>query len=224
MIFGKSKLELKVGIFVFVGLAVLLVFIVLIGDYKSLFAGYKINVVFNFINGVKAGAPVRFAGLDVGEVKKINLLFSPEEQKNKVELVCWIKQDIKIPSDSSVWVNTLGLLGEKYIEIMPGKDYKNYIKDNFCMVGNDPVAMQEFGELAKSIAKKLDDSLIEIKSLASSAKNLSDNLDESITKIKNKEGTLGKLIYDDQLYNQINALVEDVRKHPWKLFWKTKEK
>ena len=49
------------------------------------------------------------------------------------------------------------------------------------------------------------------------------NLDTGITRIVNKEGSLGKLLYDDKLYNELDALVTDVRKNPWKLLIKGKE-
>ena len=203
MIFGKAKLELKVGIFVFVGLVILVTFVLLIGDFKTWTSGYPIKFIFNFINGVRVGAPVRFAGVDIGEVKEISFIFIPQEAKTKVQLVGWVKKNIKIPFDSLVSVNTLGLLGEKYIEIMPGKDYSRFITINQVLVGVDPIPMQEVTQLAKSIAT---------------------NIDESLVKIKNQEGTIGKLLYDDTIYKELEALIMDIRKHPWKLFWKTKEK
>ena len=61
MIFGKTKLEMKVGIFVFIGLIILVVFVLSIGGVKTWSSGYKVNFIFNFVNGVKNGAPVRFA-------------------------------------------------------------------------------------------------------------------------------------------------------------------
>jgi hypothetical protein len=94
-------------------------------------------------------------------------------------------------------------LGEKYIEIMPGKDYAKCVTANQSLVGTDPIPMHEIGQLAKNIVE---------------------DLDESIVKIKNKEGTIGKLLYDDAIYKELEALIIDIRKHPWKLFWKTKEK
>jgi phospholipid/cholesterol/gamma-HCH transport system substrate-binding protein len=203
MVFGKSKLEFKVGIFVFGGMMILATFVFLIGKYETWTSGYRVNFVFNFVNGVKFGAPVRFAGVDVGEVKDIKCVFMPDENKTKIKVNCWIRNDIKIPLDSTVWVNTLGLLGEKYIEVMPGKDYANLLLANQDMVGTDPVPMQEVTELAKKIAT---------------------NLDDIIYKIKNKEGTVGKLLFDDAVYNDLQALVQDLRKNPWKLLHKTKEK
>ncbi|MCX5694100.1 MAG: MlaD family protein [Candidatus Omnitrophica bacterium] len=203
MIFGKTKLEMKVGIFVFIGLVVLVVFILSIGGFKTWSSGYRINLIFNFVNGVKIGAPVRFAGVDVGEVKKIDLQFKSAESHTNVCLDVWIRDIVHVPADSTVWVNTLGLLGEKYVEIMPGKDYSHPLKENDSLVGVDPVPTHE---------------------LFSKAESIMGNVDNGIAKIVNKEGTLGRLLYDDKIYNELEALVTDVRKNPWKLLIKTKEK
>ena len=203
MTFGKSNLELKVGAFVFIGLLILAFFILSIGGVKTWSSGYEVNFIFGFVNGIKNGAPVRYAGVDVGSVKEIKIYFDEKESKSKVKVVCWLKTEVKIPVDSTVWVNTLGLLGEKYIEVIPGDDYNNLLVSKQELAGADPMPMHEVTELAKRIAK---------------------NLDESITKIKNKEGTLGKLLYDDQIYNEHNAFIVDISKNPWKLFFKAKEK
>jgi len=203
MIFGQSKLELKVGVFVFMGLVILTAFILSMKDFKSMTAGYEVNFIFNFANGVKIGAPVRFAGVDVGEIKEINFVTTADGPKPKVRIVGSVKKEIKVPVDSTVWVNTLGLLGEKYIEIMPGKDYSNVLLAKQTLVGVDPIPMQEVSVLARDIGK---------------------HLDESLVRIINKEGTVGKLLYDDKIYNELDAMITDLRKHPWKLFWKGKEK
>ena len=203
MIFGKTKLELKVGFFVFIGLFILVTFILSLGGFRTWTSGYRVNFIFNFANGIKLGAPVRFAGIDTGEVKNIKFFFVPEEQKTKVQVVCWITKNVRVPMDSTIWVNTLGLLGEKYIEIMPGRDYSSCLKPNGSLVGIDPIAMHEVVRLAKDIAT---------------------NWDEAITRINKEEGTIGKLLYDDAIYKELEALIMDVRKHPWKLFYKTKEK
>jgi len=203
MIFGQSKLEMKVGIFVFIGLVILTTFVLSMKDFKNMTVGYEINFIFNFANGVKIGAPVRFAGVDVGEIKEINFVTTADDPKPKVRIVGSVKKEIKVPVDSTVWVNTLGLLGEKYIEIMPGKDSSNILLAKQTLVGVDPIPMQEISVLARDIAK---------------------HLDESLARIINKEGTVGKLLYDDKIYNELDAMITDLRKHPWKLFFKGKEK
>ena len=203
MIFGKTKLEMKLGIFVFVGMIITIVFILSIGKVKTWSSGSRVNFIFNFVNGVKIGAPVRLAGVDVGEVKQIELFFNPKEAKDKVRINCWVHKKARIPTDSTIWINTLVLLGEKYIEIMPVKDQTNFLVADGEIIGTDPMPMQEITELAKRIGS---------------------NIDEAVGKVNSKQGTVGKLIYDDTIYNELEALVKDVRRNPWKLFIKTKEK
>ncbi|MFH1355321.1 MAG: MlaD family protein [Candidatus Omnitrophota bacterium] len=203
MIFGKTRLELKVGVFVFIGMILMALFVLSIGGIRTWTAHYQVRFIFNFVNGVKIGAPVRFAGVDVGVVKDIKFQLDPQEGKNKVHVLCSVKRNVKIPLDSTVWVNTLGLLGEKYIEVIPGKDYSVILDEDDQITGEDPVPIHEVTQLAKGIAK---------------------NIAESLERIKNKEGTLGKLMYEDTIYEELEAFIIDLRRNPWKLFWKSKEK
>jgi len=202
MIFGKTKLEMKVGVFVFIGLIILVVFVLSIGGVKTWTSGYKVSFIFEFVNGVKSGAPVRFAGVDSGVVRKIVFFREPDKLKTKVRVICWLKKGVNIPLDSKIWVNTLGLLGEKYIEIMPGQDYGQILLPGKEMRGEDPLPMNE---------------------VFKEAKNIADNINIGVEKILNKEGTVGKLLFDDKIYNELDATVTDIRKNPWKLLWKTKE-
>lgn len=203
MIFGKTKLELKVGIFVFIGFGILTIFVLSIGSFKTWTSAYQVNLIFNFVNGIKVGAPVRFAGVDVGVVKRIDVITSEAEKTSKIQVVSWIKKTIWIPVDSTVWINTLGLLGEKYIEIMPGRNYQQCLSSNQSLEGVDPLPMHEVFRLAENIV---------------------DNLNDGIAKLKNKEGTVGKLLYDDSIYKELEGFISDIRNNPWKLFFRTKEK
>lgn len=200
MLFGKTKMELKVGLFVFIGIAILMIFVLSIGGFKTWTSGYQLKFRFDFINGVKLGAPIRFAGVDVGEVKKTSFIYVPQE-KARVEVRGWVKKEVFIPRDSTVWVNTLGLLGEKYIEIMPGQDYKNFVLAGDTLEGTTPLAMHELGELAKDVVN---------------------NLDAMLVKIKDGKGAIGRLLNEDTLYAEIEALILDLKRHPWKLFWRSR--
>lgn len=227
MIFGKSRLELRVGIFVFVGLIILMIFVVSLGNFKARLRSHNINFLFHFANGVRVGAPIRFAGYDIGEVKALSLIADPREAEVSVRMVGWVRSDVKMPVDSTVWINTLGLLGEKYIEIMPGKDFAHLIKANQTLVGHDPMASQEMMTMLKDTV---------------------DRIDAVAAGLTNKEGTVGRLLYDDSLYKEMlgitkgaqdaianlntsvtnisqgfEGLISDIRAHPWKLFFKTKE-
>ena len=219
MIFGRSRLELKVGIFVFVGLVILMVFVLLIGNFNSLLLSRPIDLMFSFTNGVKVGAPVRFSGVDVGEVRDLHFDFNQPPDKPNIHMVAWIRNDIKIPRDSTVWINTLGLLGEKYIEIMPGKDYEHCLQPHEALTGVDPMAMHEVVNVIKDTIA---------------------DLDQTVKLLQNRDGTVGKLLYDDQLYNQLVSvskeletsiqgiskqfedMISDIKAHPWRLLSKPK--
>ncbi|MFC1674501.1 MlaD family protein [Candidatus Omnitrophota bacterium] len=202
MIFGKTKLELKVGVFVCAGLVILVIFVLSLGNFKTWASGYRVNFIFDFVNGVKRGAPVRFAGVEVGEVKEINFI-SEAKNRLKVQVVTWIEHEVNIPVDSTVWVNTLGLLGEKYIEIMPGDNFDDCLSAGQSLVGVDPLPMHEMVRFAKGIGE---------------------NLNATLLKVKEGKGTVGRLLNDESIYNELEGLMTDLRKNPWKLLYKSRER
>jgi phospholipid/cholesterol/gamma-HCH transport system substrate-binding protein len=204
------RLELKLGIFVLIGIIVLVFSVLSLRDFRSWQAGYNIFVRFGFLNGVKLGSPVRFRGVDVGEVRGIEIVNEPQTKGSFVKVTCWIKYSVKIPEGSSVWVNTLGILGEKYLEIMPPDEVKSFLEPNAFITGNDPVAMHEMQELTRRIVFDIDRELLNLKT---------------------KETTLAKLLYDDKLYKKLESILDDLKEltldlklHPWKLFFRPKKK
>lgn len=232
----KTRVEAKVGIFVFIGLVILVYFVMHIGDIHFLTSGYDLKVYFGFANGIKVNAPVRVAGVDAGEVRSIKVDFDPEIQKTRVKIIFWIRHGTEIPRDSRVMINTLGILGEKYLEILPGTDYANLLKKNDILTGEDPVSMEELGNLGRRIATKLEETIdslnqiIKDEKLQASLKNTIINLDQVslelsviLNKINKGEGTLGKFIYDEGIYQDLEILVEDLKANPWKLLYRPKE-
>lgn len=212
----KSKaLELKVGIFIFIGLVILAWFVLLIGGTKLMRVGYNIKVVFGFANGIKVGAPVRVAGVDKGEVKEIKLTYD-SKGCSKVIIKAYMDADAAIPMDSRAWVNTLGLLGEKYMEIIPGTDFRYILSEEGYLLGEDPTSVQEVTDLAKDIA-------LQAKSLMGSFKETVDILNPILKNINEGKGTVGKLFTDDTLYTDIEEMFADLKKHPWKLLFRPKE-
>jgi phospholipid/cholesterol/gamma-HCH transport system substrate-binding protein len=205
---NTRSLEFKVGIFVFVGILILSWFVFRIGDVKLSTGGYHLRVMFGFANGIKIGAPVRVAGVDKGEVKEIKLTHSTDG-KPTVFIRIWMDGDTQIPVDSRAWVNTLGLLGEKYLEIIPGQDYNKLLVADSLLVGEDPTSVQEVTDLAKDIALQVKDTL--------------NTLNSVLTDMHEGRGTIGKLFTDDRLYTDIEEMFADLKKHPWKLLYRPKE-
>lgn len=207
---NKSRLELSVGLFILVGLVIMVFLVFFIRDFQIVKPGYNFQIIYCFANGIKVGAPVRLAGVDVGEVKSMDIFFDRQSLRTKVKVRVWVRKDAHIPFDSKFWINTLGLLGEKYLEIIPGSDQENLVLKEQSVIGQDPVAMEEITENTKKLVLKLNDTLAE--------------MNDVLAKVKSGEGTIGKLMNDAAVYKNIEELTEDLKRHPWKLFWKTKEK
>lgn len=229
----ESNLELKVGTFVIVALILLSIFVFMISDISFFKPGWHLKIIFGFADGVKIAAPVRVAGVDMGKVKEIKMFYDTKEKKTVIEVMVWLKSDAKVPVDSKSWVNQLGLLGEKYVEIIPGKNYTSYLKDGDQLVGEDSISMRELGELGRKIAAKLDESITglnevfkdettrtSLKDLVTNLRGTTESLNTIFAKIKNGEGTIGKLLYEDTIYKDLEGLTSDLRAHPWKLLRK----
>ncbi|MFH0839067.1 MAG: MlaD family protein [Candidatus Omnitrophota bacterium] len=236
MIRQKNNLEVKVGIFVFIGIIILTIIVFSIGGKNFFRVGYTIKILFNFANGLEVGAPVRVAGVSVGEVKEIFIKNEPQAGTTKVEVYTWLEQDIKVQADAKVYINTLGLLGEKYVEIIPGENNQNLLKENDVLIGQDPVSIENVTEKALDVIKKFDTAMEYVNSLLKDEKFKQDvrdafaNVQEStksakniLSKIEKGEGTIGKLLVDEGLYKQLEDFIQDIKRHPWKLLVKTKE-
>lgn len=213
----KSKLELKVGVFVFIALVILVIFVLMIGDFRIINPGYKFKVSFSFANGVKRSAPVRLSGVEVGEVRGIEIGYDKQTKKPLVFVEVWVKKEAKIPIDSRVWVNMLGLLGEKYIEVIPGQNYESLLKEGSFIKGEDPISIQELTDLSRQVALQVGDTVSKLSVTL-------DSLNLILNNVKQGEGTVGKLIFDNRLYNNIEEMFEDLKKNPWKLLYRSKEK
>lgn len=188
--------ELKVGVFILIGIAILFVIVFSIGDINIIKTGYRIKVMFNFASGIGPSAPVRLAGVGVGQVEGIKIIYDEKDKRSKAEISAWIQEGTKIENDAVVTINTLGLLGEKYLEILSGTQGAPCLKDKDIITGRDPIPMEKVTE---NLAK-LSDSIVVI-----------------VDRLKKGEGTIGKLLMDDKIYNNLEAFTEDIKKHPWKL-------
>ena len=200
---GENRaFELKVGIFIAVGIVIFFLVVFSIGDVYLIKKGYHINALFGFANGIRESAPVRLAGVNVGQVDKIDIYFDEKSGKSKVRILAWVKSDdIRIEKDSKVVINTLGLLGEKYLEIFPGGDTENYLKNGDEIVGHDPISTEH---LTEKIGELVDSTGAVMK------------------RLKEGKGTVGKLLVEEKIHDDLEAFVADIKKHPWKLLHKPK--
>jgi len=109
--------EAKVGIFVLLGIVTLTFFTFRVSKMGGIAGkGYKLVVSFETAAGLEPKANVKMAGVPIGKVEAIEL------EGTRARLVLRIREGISIPIDSVVSIQTQGFLGEKYVEIFPGKE------------------------------------------------------------------------------------------------------
>jgi phospholipid/cholesterol/gamma-HCH transport system substrate-binding protein len=111
----KAKAELVVGIFIIVGIVSLIYLSVSLGGIK-LFGDDEYNVFASFdsVTGLKVGAKVEIAGVEVGKVSGIEL----DEDQAVVEMD--ILNNVKIADDSVASIRTQGIIGDKYVKLSLG--------------------------------------------------------------------------------------------------------
>ena len=223
----ESNLELKVGAFVLAAFILLTIFIFSISDFSAFQKGENLKVIFGFANGIKKAAPVRLAGVDCGLVKDISVFYDKKEAKTKVKIEIWLKNGTDIPSDSVVTINQLGLLGEKYIEIIPGASL-DLIKEGSLLNGKDPIAMEKMSEMVTQLAQKVDKSVDGFNSIVNNEKNQKsfettlEGFSQIVTGVREGKGTVGKLFSDETIYDDLQDLTGDLKANPWKLFYRPK--
>jgi len=225
-----NGLELKVGSFVLMAVIALTFFIISVSDLSIFEKGRHIQVVFGFASGLREAAPVRLAGVEVGLVKKLQVFVDDNDgHKTKVRVNVWIKDDISIPVDSKITINQLGILGEKYLEIIPGTS-TDLIKDDSLAVGQDPVPIEKITEGVAVLMGKLQVTVDGVNNDILTDKNKK-SLEDALagfgalgTDLKEGRGTLGKLLTDESIYNNLDDLTADLKGNPWKLLYRPKSK
>jgi phospholipid/cholesterol/gamma-HCH transport system substrate-binding protein len=139
----ERGIEVKVGIMVVAALALLAGFVVVLGNV-SFAKGYRFFVDFNFSGNIQNGAPVKISGIKVGKVEEVMFLggrIDPQTKRRvQVRLKVWVESRVReaIRQDADFFVNTQGVLGEQYLEIVPGSYDKPPLAENAIVKGTDP--------------------------------------------------------------------------------------
>jgi phospholipid/cholesterol/gamma-HCH transport system substrate-binding protein len=175
--------ELKIGIVSLfaIGIAGSLIFMVG-GEGGFFWQRYSLKTVFADIEGLKEGAPVRVAGVEVGSVKEMNFI------GDKVEVVMEVSQDqqSRITNRSVASLGSVSLLGEAAVDITANSSGTPIPQWGYVSSGPAPGSLST---AAESATKTLETTNI------------------LLEEVRQGRGTLGKLVADDTLYRQLNDFV-----------------
>lgn len=159
--------ELKVGIFVVVILFLFGAGVFAIGSHQKYFQRqYTLWTSFSNISGLIVGAPVSLAGLTVGRVNAIIFPDDPGDKTIKVELK--IKKGVqkRIRGDSIASIQTMGLLGDKYVEISLGSPEHNILQDEDRMPSVNPIDLFTYAAKVEEAIDALNTILIDVKEIS----------------------------------------------------------
>lgn len=186
----------KLGMFVALGLGILVITIYLIGMQKNLFGNtFQLKTVFRSVSGLKEGNNVRFAGINIGTVDEIGLV------TDSTVLVYLIIKDEAMPYlklDSKASIGSDGLMGDKVLTIQPGTINAELVKNGSTIASTEAVEMQD---IIASLKKSVDNATI-----------ITDQLAGFTYKMNNGKGALSKLISDEQFSESIKGTILNLEK------------
>ncbi len=181
--------QVRAGIFIFITLLFIAGGVTIMGQKTKMFVSKgDLNVVMDDVAGLKVGAPVWLAGVDMGLVTDIR--FADPMKTNEVSISMEVDRDAlkKIGEDSRITIKTRGLMGEKYVDITPSSRYSD-----------TPPAV-----LRGTTVAKLDD-------VVQKAGSTFDKINGIIDNINQGKGTLGKLSKDETLYTNVARLAVEMK-------------
>jgi phospholipid/cholesterol/gamma-HCH transport system substrate-binding protein len=209
----KYSNEFKVGIMIILALTGLGLLTFKAGDFHFKKQGYRVYVMFDNIMGLENSAPVRLRGLEVGRVEDISVNYTND--KTEIVLTLWIDDKYKIRGTPEVYIRTLGLMGEKYVQIIDQSQSREFVKAETVLQGRNPADFEELIDSADEIAQNANNLILEVTALTKDIRLTLDENNDSIARtIAHLEGTS----------RNFEEFSEDIKQHPWKLLFRTKER
>ncbi|MCU7492015.1 MAG: MlaD family protein [Bacteroidota bacterium] len=190
----KNFTGARLGLFVFLGTALLVTAIFLIGGRESLFQStFTIKAMFATVEGLRTGAPVRLSGINVGSVSEIEIA---NDTTGRVVVTMRVNSDIKnfIRKDTRATIETEGLVGNKIVVLTVGTTAYEIVKDGGFVRSKSPVSIAEI--------------IAESQGTLNYLKDITKDFSEIVSKINNGEGTIGKIVNDDELYNSATQITK----------------
>ena len=192
----SSKFKIRLGLFVAGGFVLFVIAIFLIGRQKHLFDPvFKLTTAFNNVSGLQVGNNVRFSGIDIGTVDNIIII---NDSTVQVDMI--IKNSVHefIKADCIALIGSEGIIGDRLIIITQGSAESQPVKDKGFLLSVEPV--------------EIDAIISSLNVTAINFEVISDQLAEIMIKINMGGGTLGKLIQDTTISENINQTIINLRR------------
>lgn len=208
----------KVGLFVVIGVVLLVGIAFALQDWWATRGGYTLYVRFESASGLSAGAPVQYAGVEVGEVQSITIM--PENSavpqdgegvnpRAHVRLRLWISEEVRVRADDQVFIGMLGLLGEKFVAIRPASGEGRVLRPGETMVGSGAISELELARQVSRILAQTEGTLADARGLLEGS-SLPERLSSSLARAEKAAEQL------DRTTERAEALMNQI--HRWAPF------
>ncbi|HXX53833.1 MAG TPA: MlaD family protein [Thermodesulfovibrionales bacterium] len=179
--------KLRVGLVATLAFVVLLFTVFLSGSLEDIFSPkVMLRAQIEDVRGLRKGAPVWISGIEVGSVKQIRL----SGEYGTIVTLSVNKSTLKyIKKDSHASVLTMGLLGDKYVELSAGSSKAEPIQPGDMIRGASQIDLKNVMEIGTASIQKMTDFLTK--------------MDHLVTRIEQGEGSISKFISDPSLYNNL---------------------
>lgn len=187
----SQNFKIRLGLFVAGGLALFVIAVFIIGKQKNLFNPvFKLSTTFYNVSGLQVGNNIRFAGINVGTVDRISII-----NGSTVMVDMSIRKEIKqfIKTDCIVSVGSEGLIGDRLLSISQGSHDSPRVADDQLLSSTEPV--------------ETDAIIASLQVSAGHAEVITQQLAEVMLKINSGRGTLGRLIHDTIIAQNINKTI-----------------
>jgi len=220
--------QLKVGGMILLALAILTVAVFKLGEAANLFSKrYKLVVLLPSANGLRVGGSVTVAGQLAGTVSSIDFLPPDADTTRNLRVVVEVDQTLQqqVREDSRARLRTLGLLGDKVLDISPGTprypvlapddtipatqtlDYEQVIAQAAGTVGDLTVLTHDLRSITGEIVRGEGTmgQLITNRTLYDQLSGTLTQMNQVLARMQNPNGTFGRLIDDPTLYNRLTS-------------------
>ncbi len=189
----------QLGIFFLVGVIVLMVLFEVVSGV-SFFKKEKVYTsYFSSVGELRVGSEVKLSGVEVGRVSRVSLA------GQNVEVEIAIDKDVMIKADSKASINMTSLLGTTYVGLTFGSPNSSILAEGGVIPSLAPV---DFNTLISKVDVAIDTINNQLLDYDDKIKSILTNLNSVVSNIASSKGTVGRLVNDPKIYNELNSTLE----------------
>jgi len=189
--------QARLGLVVLAGVALFIALLFILANRTFLLSDtYSIRAEFNRVSGLQTGARVLYNGISVGRVEAIQLPASPGLP---ISVAMQIKDDAKhlIREDSRAVIQTDGLVGNVIVALTDGSPSQPVVAENGRISGVDPFEFAAITDRLFASVSRFDSVTV--------------TLTQLMQDVRTGEGSLGRFLYDDRLYDETVLTAQELR-------------